>query len=36
MIGKTLAHYEITSLPGKGGMSEKYQARDTYLNFYPL
>jgi hypothetical protein len=28
MIGKTLAHYEITSRLGKGGMSEMYQAKD--------
>jgi serine/threonine protein kinase len=31
MIGKTLAHYEITSLIGKGGMGEVYQAKDTKL-----
>lgn len=31
MIGKTLAHYEIISLPGKGGMGEVYQAKDTKL-----
>ena len=29
MIGKTLAHYEITSQIGKGGMGEVYQAKDT-------
>ena len=28
MIGKTLAHYEITSQLGKGGMGEVYQAKD--------
>jgi len=28
MIGKTLAHCEITSRLGKGGMGEVYQARD--------
>jgi len=27
MIGKTLAHYEITSQLGKGGMGEIYQAK---------
>jgi len=26
MIGKTLAHYEIASLLGKGGMGEVYRA----------
>jgi serine/threonine protein kinase len=31
MIGKTLAHYEITSQIGKGGMGEVYQAKDTKL-----
>ena len=31
MIGKSLAHYEITSLIGKGGMGEVYQATDTKL-----
>jgi Tol biopolymer transport system component/predicted Ser/Thr protein kinase len=31
MIGKSLAHYEITSLIGKGGMGEVYQARDRKL-----
>ena len=31
MIGKTLAHYEITSQLGKGGMGEVYQSRDQKL-----
>ena len=31
MIGKTLAHYEITAAIGKGGMGEVYQATDTKL-----
>jgi len=31
MIGKTLAHYEITSHVGKGGMGEVYQATDKKL-----
>jgi hypothetical protein len=32
MIGKTLAHYEITSHLGKGGMGEVYQAKDQKLS----
>jgi len=31
MIGKTLAHYEITSQLGKGGMIEVFQAKDQKL-----
>ena len=31
MIGKSLAHYSITSEIGKGGMGEVYQATDTKL-----
>ena len=31
MIGKTLAHYEISSLLGKGGMGEVYRAKDQKL-----
>jgi serine/threonine protein kinase len=31
MIGKTLAHYEITGLLGKGGMGEVFRALDTKL-----
>ncbi len=31
MIGKILAHYEITSRLGKGGMGEVYQAKDKKL-----
>ena len=31
MIGKTLAHYQITAEIGKGGMGEVYQAKDQKL-----
>ena len=31
MIGKSLAHYMITSLIGKGGMGEVYRAKDQKL-----
>jgi serine/threonine protein kinase len=31
MIGKTLSHYQITNLIGKGGMGEVYQAKDQRL-----
>jgi len=31
MIGRTLAHYEIVSALGRGGMGEVFRARDTKL-----
>jgi len=31
MVGKSLAHYEIISLLGKGGMGEVYRVKDTKL-----
>jgi serine/threonine protein kinase len=36
MIGKTPAHYEITSQIGQGGMGEVYQAKDITLPYHPL
>ena len=32
MIGKTLAHYEVTEQIGAGGMGEVFRARDTKLD----
>ena len=32
MIGRTLGHYEIVALIGRGGMGEVYRARDTKLD----
>jgi len=32
MIGRTLAHYEVTAKIGEGGMGEVYRARDTKLD----
>ena len=32
MIGKTLGHYKILALIGRGGMGEVYRARDTRLD----
>jgi len=32
LIGKTLGHYEIIGLLGKGGMGEVFRARDTTLD----
>ncbi len=32
LVGKTIGHYQIISLVGKGGMGEVYRARDTKLD----
>src|SRR5262245_37041379 len=32
LLGKSVGHYQIISLVGKGGMSEVYRARDLRLN----
>src|SRR5262245_46844559 len=31
LVGKSLGHYRIASLVGKGGMGEVYRAEDTHL-----
>jgi len=32
MVGKRIAHYEITAKIGKGGIGVVYRARDTKLD----
>ena len=32
LVGKSISHYQIISLVGKGGMGEVYRARDTKLD----
>jgi len=32
LVGRTLAHYQVTAFLGRGGMGEVYRARDTKLD----